>query len=65
MQIRSLPPSPIEKAEVLEQLRAMEAGIAIGIAEVECESFGVDLPEDLENVRRILVTSSKGTLRRG
>lgn len=53
--IRSLSPSPIEKGEVLEQLRAMEDGIPIGITEVDFLSIGVDTPEDLENVRRILV----------
>jgi len=55
MQIRSLPPSALEKAEVLEQLRALDAGIAIGVARVETLSMGVDTPEDLEKVRGILV----------
>jgi len=52
--IRGLPPSAIEKAEVLEQLRALEDGIAIGIAEVPHLSIGVDTPEDLDRVRGIL-----------
>jgi len=52
--IRSLPPSPIEQGEVLEQLRAVEDGIDIGIRQVKCRSFGIDTPEDLERVRRIL-----------
>jgi 3-deoxy-manno-octulosonate cytidylyltransferase (CMP-KDO synthetase) len=52
--IRSLPQSPLEKAEVLEQLRAMEDGIAIGIREVNFTSIGVDTPEELEKVRKIL-----------
>jgi 3-deoxy-manno-octulosonate cytidylyltransferase (CMP-KDO synthetase) len=51
----SLPASALERAEVLEQLRAMDAGIPIGITEVDFTSIGVDTPEDLENVRRILV----------
>jgi 3-deoxy-manno-octulosonate cytidylyltransferase (CMP-KDO synthetase) len=51
----ALEPSPIERAEVLEQLRAMEAGIPIGITEVEFTSIGVDTAEDLERVRKILV----------
>jgi 3-deoxy-manno-octulosonate cytidylyltransferase (CMP-KDO synthetase) len=50
----SLPPSALEKAEVLEQLRAMDAGIPIGITEVKFTSIGVDTPEDLERVRQHL-----------
>jgi 3-deoxy-manno-octulosonate cytidylyltransferase (CMP-KDO synthetase) len=48
---RALPPSSIEKAEILEQLRAMQAGISIGITEVDFISIGVDTPEDLEKVK--------------
>lgn len=55
MRFRSLPPSLLEKAEVLEQLRALADGMAIGITEVHFTSVGVDTPEDLETVRRILV----------
>jgi 3-deoxy-manno-octulosonate cytidylyltransferase (CMP-KDO synthetase) len=49
-----LPPSALEKAEVLEQLRAMDQGMPIGIKEVDFTSIGVDTPQDLEKVRRIL-----------
>jgi 3-deoxy-D-manno-octulosonate cytidylyltransferase len=49
-----LPPSGLEKAEVLEQLRALDAGIPIGIIEVDFTSIGVDTQEDLEKVRKIL-----------
>jgi 3-deoxy-manno-octulosonate cytidylyltransferase (CMP-KDO synthetase) len=52
--IRSLPPSKVEQGEVLEQLRALEDGIAIGIQSVECKSFGIDTPEDLERVRKLM-----------
>ena len=55
MRFRALQSSPWELGEMLEQLRAMEAGIPIGIAEVEFTSIGVDTPEDLEKVRRLLV----------
>ena len=54
MRIRKLAPSPLELAEVLEQLRALEDGIAIGITEVNFTSIGVDTAEDLERVRGIL-----------
>jgi 3-deoxy-manno-octulosonate cytidylyltransferase (CMP-KDO synthetase) len=50
----ALPPSALERAEVLEQLRAMDAGIPIGITEVDFTSIGVDTAEDLEKVRQIL-----------
>ena len=52
---RALPVSLIEQAEVLEQLRALEHGIALGVAQANFTSIGVDTPEDLEKVRRILV----------
>ncbi|OFZ20888.1 MAG: hypothetical protein A2X94_05110 [Bdellovibrionales bacterium GWB1_55_8] len=54
-QFRSLPPSAIEQGEVLEQLRAVHHGIPIGITEVDFTSIGVDTPDDLEKVRKILV----------
>jgi len=49
-----LPPSPLERCEQLEQLRALEAGIRIRVLLAEQESIGVDTPEDLEIVRRRL-----------
>jgi 3-deoxy-manno-octulosonate cytidylyltransferase (CMP-KDO synthetase) len=59
MRFRGLPPSALEKAEVLEQLRALADGIAIGITEVDFLAIGVDTPEDLERVRQILGAASK------
>jgi 3-deoxy-manno-octulosonate cytidylyltransferase (CMP-KDO synthetase) len=50
----SLPPSPLEMREHLEQLRALEAGLAIGVAEVAFAPFGVDTPADLEHARKTL-----------
>lgn len=50
----ALPPSPLERRESLEQLRALEAGMRIGCALVDAAPFGVDTPEDLQRVRRQL-----------
>jgi 3-deoxy-manno-octulosonate cytidylyltransferase (CMP-KDO synthetase) len=51
-----LPPTPLEQAESLEQLRALEHGLAIAVVDTTCESIGVDTPDDLERVRRLLAT---------
>jgi 3-deoxy-manno-octulosonate cytidylyltransferase (CMP-KDO synthetase) len=49
-----LPPSPLEKQEKLEQLRALEAGLRIDVTIVNTVPRGVDTPADLETARRIL-----------
>ena len=46
----ALPPSYLEMAEKLEQLRVLENGYRIRIVETEFESIGVDTPGDLEKV---------------
>ena len=50
----SLPESPLERRESLEQLRALEAGMRIACARVDHAPFGVDTPADLERARRAL-----------
>lgn len=50
----SLPPSPLEKSEKLEQLRALEAGMQIGVALVKEAPVGVDTPETLEIARKLI-----------
>jgi 3-deoxy-manno-octulosonate cytidylyltransferase (CMP-KDO synthetase) len=50
----SLPPSPLEQQEKLEQLRALEAGMRIDIGIVDTVPRGVDTPADLETARQIL-----------
>jgi len=52
--LASLEPTPLERAEALEQLRALEHGIRIKAVETNYESFEVNTPEDLEQVRRLL-----------
>ena len=46
--------SPLELAERLEQLRALENGIAISVARVNHDSVGVDLPGDVARVEALL-----------
>ncbi|AVH40144.1 3-deoxy-manno-octulosonate cytidylyltransferase [Agrobacterium tumefaciens] len=52
----SLPPSPLEKRERLEQLRALEAGMRIDVEIVSSVPLGVDTPHDLEKARKILAS---------
>jgi 3-deoxy-manno-octulosonate cytidylyltransferase (CMP-KDO synthetase) len=49
-----LAPSPLERRERLEQLRALEAGMRIDVAIVESVPLGVDTPEELERARALL-----------
>lgn len=46
--------SPLEQAEKLEQLRALENGIQIAVVKVNYDSIGVDAPADLKRVEQIL-----------
>jgi 3-deoxy-manno-octulosonate cytidylyltransferase (CMP-KDO synthetase) len=48
------PVSPLESAEKLEQLRALENGIQIAVVKVNYDSVGVDMPEDVTRVEKIL-----------
>jgi 3-deoxy-manno-octulosonate cytidylyltransferase (CMP-KDO synthetase) len=55
----SLPPSPLEKRERLEQLRALEAGMRIDVALIDTVPFGVDTPADLDRARSLLAPKAK------
>jgi 3-deoxy-manno-octulosonate cytidylyltransferase (CMP-KDO synthetase) len=48
-----LPVGPLERAERLEQLRALENGFKIRVVETEYESLGVDTPEDWRQVAEL------------
>jgi 3-deoxy-manno-octulosonate cytidylyltransferase (CMP-KDO synthetase) len=50
----ALPPSPLERRERLEQLRALEAGMRIDIALIDVAPLGVDTPDDLRRAREAL-----------
>jgi len=55
LRLASLPPSPLEEAEGLEQLRALHHGMRIRVVPVDGEGgVAVDTPEDLERVRALL-----------
>jgi 3-deoxy-manno-octulosonate cytidylyltransferase (CMP-KDO synthetase) len=58
MVLAALEPTPLERAEGLEQLRALEHGIRIKALETRYESFEVNTPEDLEQVRKLLAAHS-------
>ncbi len=52
-----LRPTPLERTESLEQLRVMENGFAIAVAEIEAwESCPVDVPEDVPRVEALLAS---------
>ena len=53
----TLPPSPLEQQEKLEQLRALEAGMRIDVMIVDTVPRGVDTPADLETARRLLANT--------
>ena len=59
LRLVKFPPSPLEQAEKLEQLRALENGIQIAVVKVDYDSVGVDVPEDVQRVEKILKTTNR------
>lgn len=61
MKLSQLMPTPLEKIEGLEQLRALENGIPIQVVETHCTGplVSVDTEEDLERVRQILAQGDR------
>ena len=58
LRLVEFPQTPLEKAEKLEQLRALENGIQIAVVKVEYDSVGVDVPEDVARVENLLKSRS-------
>ena len=54
LRLVSFPVSPLEEAERLEQLRALDNGIPIAVAQVDYQAIGVDTPEDAARVEALL-----------
>ena len=54
-----LAPGRLEGEEALEQLRALEHGVRIRVADTAYRGFGIDTPEDLERARALLAASSR------
>jgi 3-deoxy-manno-octulosonate cytidylyltransferase (CMP-KDO synthetase) len=54
LRLVKFPVSPLEHAEKLEQLRALDNGIQIAVVKVNYDSIGVDAPEDVKRVEEIL-----------
>ncbi len=63
LRLSRLEPTPLERAESLEQLRALEHGFRVRVIETTHDSIGVDTQEDLERVRHIATATvrSPGT----
>jgi 3-deoxy-manno-octulosonate cytidylyltransferase (CMP-KDO synthetase) len=54
LRLVKFPVSPLESAEKLEQLRALENGIELRVVKVDYDSVGVDVPADVARVERML-----------
>ncbi|SEL85354.1 3-deoxy-manno-octulosonate cytidylyltransferase (CMP-KDO synthetase) [Stigmatella aurantiaca] len=54
LELATLPPTPLEEAEKLEQLRALEHGLRIRCGQVKGRTVAVDVPEDVARVEEVL-----------
>jgi len=54
LRLVEFPVSPLEHAEKLEQLRALENGLQMAVVKVDYDSVGVDVPADVKKVERLL-----------
>ncbi len=62
LRLASLPPTPLEESEQLEQLRALEHGFPIKVVETKYDSIGVDTLEDLKRIERIVAAMEDKTV---
>lgn len=62
LKLASLSPTPLEQAEALEQLRALENGIRIRVVDVEKRSPAVDRPEDVDVVEAAIKDAAASPL---
>jgi len=60
LRLVKFPVSPLENAEKLEQLRALDNGIQIAVVKVDYDSVGVDVPGDVKRVEKLLTTDKHG-----
>jgi 3-deoxy-manno-octulosonate cytidylyltransferase (CMP-KDO synthetase) len=58
-QLAAVTPSPLERLEALEQLRAVENGFRIRVVHVEHRSIGVDTRQDYEVVKKMIEENEK------
>ncbi|MFQ5960897.1 MAG: 3-deoxy-manno-octulosonate cytidylyltransferase [Candidatus Methylomirabilales bacterium] len=58
LEFARLAPTPLEEREQLEQLRGLEHGYAIRVVETKYDSIGVDTPEDLERIERLVTADA-------
>ena len=59
LEFARMAPTPLERFEALEQLRAIEHGVRIAVVETRHTTISVDTPEDLEKVRRVLDAAAR------
>lgn len=57
LRFSALPQTPLEQRECLEQLRAIENGMVIGVVKTDAVTIGVDVPQDIKTVEKVLSPS--------